>query len=80
MVSIRWYEALVAHRRNVYTIYFQNGGKTGRLAQLASLAANRGVPLKTVGAAEFKTLVGTADIRVRPPRSIFIPWQLSPTC
>ncbi len=52
-------EALVAHRRNVYTIYLQNGKKTGRLAQLASLAANRGVPVKTVGAAEFKTMVGT---------------------
>ena len=52
-------EALVAHRRNVYTIYLQNGKKTGRLAQLASLAANRGVPVKTVGAAGFKTMVGT---------------------
>jgi 23S rRNA (guanosine2251-2'-O)-methyltransferase len=52
------HEALVANRRQVYEIYFEKGKKSGRLAQLVSLAESRGVLQKTIGSGDLRTLAG----------------------
>ena len=52
------FEALSAGRRQVFEIYLAKEKKNGRLASILSLAASRGVSQKTIGAADFKTLVG----------------------
>jgi 23S rRNA (guanosine2251-2'-O)-methyltransferase len=51
-------EALTARRRTVYEIYLQKESQSSRLARLASLAAHRGIRVKTVGSGELKALVG----------------------
>jgi 23S rRNA (guanosine2251-2'-O)-methyltransferase len=52
-------EALVAGRRHVYEIYLDKEKKSGRLAQIESMADARGVLIKRIGASDFKTLTGT---------------------
>lgn len=54
------YEALRAERRHVYEIYIQREKKSGRFAQLLSLADSRGVLLKTTGTDDLRNLAGPA--------------------
>lgn len=54
------YEALVANRRHAYEIYIDREKKSGRFAQLLSLAESRGISLKTIGSGDFRMLAGTA--------------------
>jgi 23S rRNA (guanosine2251-2'-O)-methyltransferase len=54
------YEALVARRRKFDEIYLQIGKKTGRLAQLETLAAARGIPVVLLESADLKSLVGAS--------------------
>ena len=52
------YEALSAGRRRVYEIYLVKGKKAGRFEQILSLAQSRGVPHKTMAAADFQAFAG----------------------
>jgi 23S rRNA (guanosine2251-2'-O)-methyltransferase len=54
------YEALAANRRHVFEICINREKKSGRFAQLLSLADSRGISLKTIGPDDFRTLAGTA--------------------
>ena len=53
-------EALASQRRNIHQIYLQQEFKSDRLARLASLAFESGLPIKTAGSAEIRNLAGTA--------------------
>jgi 23S rRNA (guanosine2251-2'-O)-methyltransferase len=53
------FEALVAGRRHVYEIYLDKEKKSGRFAQIESLAEARGVLIKSIGPSDFKTLSDT---------------------
>ena len=52
-------EALASQRRTIHRIYLQPGFKSDRLARLASLAAESGIPIQTAGSSEIKKLAGT---------------------
>jgi len=52
------YEALSAGHRQVYEVYQVKEKKNERLTSIQSLAKSRGVSHKTIGAADFKALVG----------------------
>ena len=54
------YEVLASRRRNIYEVYLQKDSQSDRIHRLASLAANRGIRVKTVGSGYLKGLVGTA--------------------
>ena len=53
------FEALAAGRRRVYEVYLDKEKKSGRLAQIASMAEARGVLKKSIALVDFKTLTGT---------------------
>jgi len=52
------YEALASQRRNIHEIFLQDQTRSGRLAQLASLSAHRGIRINSADASELKALVG----------------------
>jgi len=52
------FEALVAGRRRVYEIYLDTEKKSGRLAQIESMAETRGILKKSIGPGDFKALSG----------------------
>jgi 23S rRNA (guanosine2251-2'-O)-methyltransferase len=52
-------EALAAQRRTIHEIYLQPEFKSGRLARLASLAADTGIPIKDANSSEIKNLTRT---------------------
>ena len=52
------YEALAAGHRQVYEVYQVKEKKNERLTSIQSLAKSRGVSHKTIGAGDFKALVG----------------------
>ena len=53
-------EALAANRRHVFEICIDREKKSGRIAQLLSLAESRGIAPKTIGPDDFRTLAGSA--------------------
>ncbi|MBW2406996.1 MAG: 23S rRNA (guanosine(2251)-2'-O)-methyltransferase RlmB [Deltaproteobacteria bacterium] len=53
------FEALAAVRRRVYEVYLDKEKKSGRLAQIASMAEARGVLKKSIAPGDFKALTGT---------------------
>jgi 23S rRNA (guanosine2251-2'-O)-methyltransferase len=53
------FEALAAGRRRVYEVYLDKEKKSGRLAQIASMAEARGVLIKSIAPGDFKALTGT---------------------
>jgi len=53
------FEALAAGRRRVYEVYLDKEKKSGRLAQIASMAEARGVLKKSIAPGDFKALTGT---------------------
>ena len=53
-------EALSAGRRRVYKIYLNQEKKSGRLAQLASMANARDIQKKYLAPGDFKSLTGTS--------------------
>jgi 23S rRNA (guanosine2251-2'-O)-methyltransferase len=53
------FEALAAGRRHVYEIYLDKEKTPGRLAQIESMAAARGVLKKSIASGDFKALTGT---------------------
>jgi 23S rRNA (guanosine2251-2'-O)-methyltransferase len=55
------YEALAAGRRTVYEIHLDKEKKSGRIAQIESMAESRGVLIKEVGSGDLKALAGTVS-------------------
>ncbi len=55
------FEALASQRRTVHKIYLQHDFKSDRLIQLASLATESGIPIKTAGSSEIQNLAGTSS-------------------
>jgi len=53
------FEVLVAGRRHVYEIYLDKEKKSGRLAQIESMAKAAGVLINSIGPSDFKALTGT---------------------
>jgi 23S rRNA (guanosine2251-2'-O)-methyltransferase len=53
------FETLAAGRRRVFEVYLDKEKKSGRLAQIESLAAAGGVLIKNIGPDDFKALTGT---------------------
>ena len=53
------FEALVAGRRRIYEICLDKEKKSGRLAQIESMAEAGGVVIKYIGPGDFKALAGT---------------------
>ncbi len=53
------FEVLAAGRRHVYEIYLDKEKTPGRLAQIESMAAARGVLKKSIASGDFKALTGT---------------------
>ena len=53
------FEVLAAGRRRVYEVYLDKEKKSGRLAQIASMAEARGVLKKSIAPGDFKALTGT---------------------
>jgi 23S rRNA (guanosine2251-2'-O)-methyltransferase len=53
------FEVLAAGRRRVYEIYLDKEKKSGRLAQLESMAKSGGVLIKSIASGDFKALTGT---------------------
>ena len=55
------FEVLQANRRDVYEIFLDKKKRSGRFAELFSLADSRNIILKTAEGAKFKALAGTAN-------------------